>query len=510
MKVLLISPYYTNRENDQRHWPAEPLGLLYVGTYLAQQAKREGKPIEVKILDAQLEGPPECIVTERGYRSGMSDEELEATVRDFAPDVVGMCMNYTFGVQDVLDAAAVIKRTVPAARVVVGGAHATLDHPRIALHPLVDYVVRGEGEHTFHELCGVFANGGDVSKVAGLTYRPQASASVKINPERHFIENLDALPIPDRGLLDYPRYLSKHHYFHTRQKPVATIFTARGCPFKCVFCSTVKTWGNDWRARSAESILQEAKYLRDTYGVKEIAFQDDQLLKSPQRIIEFCKLAVKENLGMNFTAPPGMSPCFMSEELFDWMAKAGFYRLCFSVDTGTEGTTKYVGKPVTLAKIRPLVKAANRRGLWTFGTFVIGFPHETKEDIAAAVKYAYGLKLDFLRFYIAQPYFGSDLYYEYEQAGKLAGVNLFEPHDNNDAYVGTQHISVSELVDIRNRAETGYHYRHYVWNYLNPVYLWTEFLPKISSGKRFNYFFGLVWRLGAIRLHFKSQSLRGY
>ena len=503
-KVLLIYPYHTSREINTRWYPAEPLGLLYIASYLSERAQQHGVPMQIKILDAQLEGPSHCIPTARGFRSGMTDEQIKEYVAAFKPDVVGISMNYTFGAQDAFDTAATVKQGAnPTTRLVVGGAHATLAHRQVAEHPAVDIVVRGEGEVTFQELCRALYDGNDIGDVAGITYR--SNGSVKTNPNRIPISDLDTLPIPDRSFLPYETYLSKPQYFYTMQSPVGTVFTSRGCPFRCVFCSTQKTWGNNWRGRSAKNILKEVEYLRENYGVKEIAFQDDQFLGDRQRIIDFCKLAVEKQLGMTFIVPPGNSPAFVNEELLDWMAKAGFYRLCFSIDVGTDSAVRYVRKPVRLASVRPLVKAANRRGIWTYGTFVIGFPYEDRADIQATVQYAYKLKLDFLRFYIVQPHFGSELYDRYEEEGRLIGLRVDEQHSPMDAFFGTDHLSAAELISLRNEAECNYIKHHWV-DFLNPVYLATEFLPKIASFRRFRYFAGLVLRFTEITLKFKKAD----
>jgi len=467
-----------------------------------EEARQKGLDVQIKILDAQMEGPTECLHTARGFRNGMSDEAILDCVQQFKPDVTGITMNYTFGVRDVLEVAAIVKAACPSTLLVIGGAHATLDHRRVTEHQHIDVVVRGEGEVTFSEMCLRLASGRGWQDVAGLTYRDKGT--VRQNPDRAPIVDLDTLPIPDRSLIPYADYLSKQQYFHTMQSPVATMFTSRGCPFHCIFCSTQKTWGNHWRGRSAAAILMEVEYLRDRYGVKEIAFDDDQFLGDRKRIIEFCRLAVQKKLGMTFIVPSGNSPAFLNEELLDWMARSGFYRICFSVDVGTDSAVRYVRKPVRLDNIRHIVKEANRRGLWTYGTFVIGFPFEGREDILATMRFAYHLKLDFLRFYIAQPYFGSELYERYEREGRLAGHQIDEQHSAYDALFGTDHLSAQELIALRNEAEGNYMKNHFR-DFLNPAYLATEFLPKIMSVRRMRYFIGLALRFTEVTANFKKK-----
>lgn len=500
-KVLLINPFCTISERGNRLYPAEPLGLLYIATYLARECKLQGIPMEIKVLDAQLEGPDECYQTSRGFRHGMTDDQIRAYVSGYRPDVTGVGMNYTFGAKNSVDVATLTKEAWPQTHLVIGGAHATLAHCQVAEHAPVDAVVHGEGELTFTEICFSLARGGGFENINGVTYRK--NGKVIENPARAPIPDLDSLPIPDRSFVPYATYLTKPQYIHTMQKPVGTVFTSRGCPFRCVFCSTQKTWGNTWRGRSPQSMLEEVLYLRDTYGVREIAFQDDQFLGNRQRILDFCKLVVETKPGMTFIVPPGNSPAFMTPELLDWMARAGFYRLSFSVDTGTDSAVRYARKPVNLSNVRPLVAAANHRGLWTYGTFVIGFPFEKKEDIQATVNYAYGLKLDFLRFYIAQPHFGSELYDRYLAEGRLAGLDLNDQHSPMDAFIGTDHMTPEELIELRNKAEGNY-FKHHMRDFLNPKYVLREFFPKIASFRRLRYFLGLLMELKTIVVKFKK------
>ena len=399
MRILLVHPYLVIQGQTVRSYPVEPLGLLYIATYLIQEAKKEGVPVEGNILDAHLQGTEGVTPTALGYRSGMTDQQLSVYFKNYNPDIIGISNNYTSGTRSVLDLAAVAKQDCPSAVLILGGAHATLDHENLIRIPEVNVVVRGEGEITFKELVFALSRKESLDGVLGITYRNKDG--IHVNAPRPFVENLDELPIPDRSLIAYHDYLGKEIYVYTKNKPVGTIFTSRGCPFRCIFCSTQKTWGNHWRGRSPENMLKEAEYLRNTYGVREIAFQDDQLLGDPQRMIEFCKLVVRRKLNLTFIAPPGNSPARMSTELLDWMARAGFYRLCFSVDVGTEKAAKYVKKPVMLKKIRPLVKYANARGIWTYGTFVIGFPNENQQDVLETIRYAHSLRLDFVRFYVA-------------------------------------------------------------------------------------------------------------
>ncbi len=494
LKILLINPYLTHKTNE-RKYPMEPLGLLSLATYLNSRIKKNILEFEIQILDAQLEGAEKCIKTKRGYRSGLSDAEIENKLKKYNPDIIGITNNYTGHTRDVLDFSKIAKKVCPKIKLILGGAHATIAHEEIIKEKDIDVIVRGEGEETFKEIVLSLKNKTNLKDILSITYKEKNK--IKINPKRPLIEDINTLPIPDRSLIPYKKYLEKTsiNYFFTMNKPVGTLFTSRGCPFRCIFCSTSKVWTNKWRGRSAENIIEEIEYLKRIYKVKEISFMDDQFMGNKKRIKKLCRLIIKKKLGVSFICPPGISPSLVDEEALNLMKQAGFYRICFSIDVGTNLARDYVGKPVKLEEMRELIKNANSKGFWTYAHFVIGFLHEKTSDIQETIKYAYGLKLDFARFFIAQPYLGSRLYDIYLEKGL---INKNDVEDHNSIYepvIGTEHISCEKLKTLRDSAEYGYSKFH-IKHFMNPFYMIKEFLPKISSFKKFNYFVGLISHYG--------------
>ena len=484
-KVLLVFPYTTQRRNHRWH-PVEPLGLLSLATF-ARDRLSDRIPLEIRILDCLFEGPAQCTPTDIGFRVGMTDAQIEEAVRSFAPDIVGVANSYTNTTGDVLDLVDTIRKAWPSCFLVVGGAHATIDHENMAANPNVDAVVRGEGEETFNEIIERRHGGGGMDGVAGVTYR--ADGQVKVNPDRPLIPDIDVLPIPDRSFLRYRDYLAEtgRHYSRPKQLPVGTVFSARGCAFRCIFCSTQKVWRNCWRPRSPQKMFEEVEHLHRVYGVREVAFQDDQFMGDRDRIKEFCRKVIASGLPLTFLVPPGLSPALLDRETLVLMARAGFYRICLSIDVGSQKAVHFSRKPVKLAKMRSIVQMANRTGLWTYATFVIGYPYETIEDVQATIRFAYGLKLDLCIFYIAQPHLGSELYDQYLREGKITPHQVSRHHLPDESLFGTDNLSAEELESLRTGAQTRYPFRHLL-HFLNPVYFVTEFLPKIATPGRFRYF----------------------
>jgi len=212
---------------------------------------------------------------------------------------------------------------------------------------------------------------------------------------------------------------------------------------------------------------------------------------SKKRIIGLCKLIIKHKLGMSFLVPPGLSPALLDKTTIDYLKKAGFYRICFSIDVGTKKSALYVRKPVNLDKVRDLIAYANHSGFWTYGFFVIGFPYEKIEDLRETKRYAYDLKMDFIRFYIAQPHLGSDLYDEYLKNGMISErVNKYRRMF--DSLFGTKFISAKKLSKLREDFENDYLQFHLRYHLTSIKYLINEFIPKIFSVKKSFYFMRLL------------------
>ena len=78
-------------------------------------------------------------------------------------------------------------------------------------------------------------------EILGLTYKEKNK--IEVNEDGPLIEDINVLPIPDRSLIPYEKYLEKTSkiYFFPKNKPIGTLFSARGCPFRCIFCSTQKS-----------------------------------------------------------------------------------------------------------------------------------------------------------------------------------------------------------------------------------------------------------------------------
>jgi magnesium-protoporphyrin IX monomethyl ester (oxidative) cyclase len=239
--------------------------------------KLEG--FEVGGLDAILEGfDTEEPLSDKKIRYGLTDDEIKKWIADFKPDAVGVSNMFSNGLPMSLHTCHLVKEVDPDIVVVLGGTHPSTLPADCLNQGEMDYIVLGEGDYTMGLLLRSISQGRDLSRIPGIAYRDEHGNPV-VNPFIEPIQCLDILPFPDRELFSIYRYstIGQPHGNDLKYTPYTTFITSRGCPFRCSFCATFNVHGRQFRARSAENVLDEIEYLVKKMGVREIHFEDDNL-----------------------------------------------------------------------------------------------------------------------------------------------------------------------------------------------------------------------------------------
>ncbi len=191
-------------------------------------------------------------------------------------------------------------------------------------------------------------------------------------------------------------------------------------------------------------------------------------------------------MDISFSVDAGISIWLVDKELLVKMKKAGFYSLRFPIESGCQKTLEYVGKPVNLDKAKKLIEEANSLGFWTSSNIIVGFPHETKEEVMESIQYVYDSALDFTSFLIAKPNAGSDMYEDFKREGLLEQA-VVRGSDFYRSDYDTLTMTAKELTEIVNRASSGW-FTHKFFFYIKPRNFYNHFLPKIKNVEDFKYF----------------------
>lgn len=491
-RIVLAMPYRSVRKTETTDYNAlkppwiAPLGIGYISSFLKQHG------YEPKILDCLASPEITLDKTGRYLKMGLTEDRIRSFLKRERPEVVGISSNFTPGYMDALELAAITKDVDRDIKVVIGGAHATMDYVNMISDPNVDVVVRGEGEYTFLE----YVENPERTDILSTVIK--VDGRVTENPPRPVIENLDALPFPDYDALDMNFYLGltkKGFVSRLANDRIGSIVSSRGCLYNCIFCSTCKVF-KKFRGRSAKNVVDEIELLVKKYRIEELTFQDDCFLASRKRVVEICMEMIRRRIKVRWSSPPGLNVCLLDREILEIMTKSGLYRANLPIETGSPRTLKFIRKPVELNKAREIIAECNRLGIWNTANFMIGFPYETKEEIDQTAQYIYKSDLDAAAVLICQPYDGSDLYDIYKQEG------LFSNRPDRGSTGGTttydtKHFKAEELNMLRRQMLNNF-FNIRIRSFLTPRGVWVHILKKINTPAKFAYFLKKLLR-GVVR-----------
>jgi anaerobic magnesium-protoporphyrin IX monomethyl ester cyclase len=389
LRILLVDPK-VNLPIDVRSSPS--LGLAY----LAAASEQRGD--EVRVLDMQMEDMP-----------------IQQVVADFHPNVVGITAT-TVQIESAWRVAREVKRLTDA-QIVLGGPHPTVLSAESVERPEVDFVVRGEGELTWAELCDRLERGESLAGLAGITYQEQGE--VVHNPDRPVIEDVDSIPFPAYHLFNMERYSNLQPTLDDIDGPSYPILSSRGCPYRCNYCSQILPRG--WRARSPESVVSEWRWLVEERGAAEIGVLDDSFNIDRQRALKICDLIIAQGLShVPWIMINGIRANLADEELLGKMLEAGCIRTAFGVESGNQQILDTViHKQLTLDQVRGAFKAAKVVGMETIGFFIIGLPGETEETMEDTIRFACELDPVVANFSMATPFPGTRMYDQVLERGRL-------------------------------------------------------------------------------------------
>lgn len=333
---------------------------------------------------------------------------LEQRLRDTTPDLVGIT-TLTFNLIDCWKVVKLVKRLLPATKVMVGGQHVTLYPEETLGLEGVDFICHGEGERVFTWLADALRSGKsspeELAKIPGLGFKD--GAVLRVNPRQDRIDELDQLPMPARHLVDLARY----DHVAAQGERLATMQTSRGCPAKCLFCDIRMT---KFRKRSAANVMEELRYLVDR-GIDDFFFVDDTITIDRARLFEICDIIEKSGLKIHFKISARVDT--VKPQLLEALARAGCYRIHYGVESATPRLLKYLQKQTTPEKVAQAFQWTRDAGIGTFAYCMIGIPTETKEEMLNTVDFAISLDPDYAQFSICTPYPKTALYESMLQMG---------------------------------------------------------------------------------------------
>jgi radical SAM superfamily enzyme YgiQ (UPF0313 family) len=388
MKILLIEPTKPlTAIGGEDVFIYEPLALEYVAAGVLDEH-------EVKILDLRL------------------DKELKTTLTDFRPDIVGITA-YTIHVNGVKNLFEQIKAWDANILTVVGGHHATVA-PEDFISPFIDLIVIGEGVFAFKEIVARVQNGEAFDDIPGVAF-PTGNSITQRNGQS--ITDLDALPFPARTLTKKYR----QHYYSEWMKPLASIRTSKGCPYRCKFCAMWKVAEGHYFKRNPEKIVEELA------GIEEecVFFSDDESLFDASRMSRLARLIKEAGIKKRYFLYARSDTITKYPDLLREWRDIGLERIFVGIEFLRDEDLTYIRKKSTSRDNEQAVRILHDLGIDIYASFILR-PEFTHTDFTTLREYCRHLELSYASYAVLTPLPGTDLYQEVSEQLIIHNYDYFD------------------------------------------------------------------------------------
>jgi len=432
------------------------LGILKVAAVLEQEG------VTVELLDL----------------SGVSNyEEALAAHLEISP---AQCFGLTATTPQ-MPAATSIHRTIrrlrPAARIILGGPHATLVCAA-AKHERKRSVI-GRAARAVKQLTGMFdvlvAGDGEFAVLEALQEAPAGIIDGDDPRSQRFLTHaaLERLPFPARHLVDVSSYR-----FSIDGTRALSMIAQLGCPFGCGFCGGRTSPSlRRIRTRSPEHIVNEMVHLYQAYGVTGFMLYDDELNVNPKMVSLMSLIAnTQQRLGIEFRLRGFIKAELFTDEQAGAMYEAGFRWILVGFESAHPRILDNIQKQATREENARCMDIARRHHLKVKALMSLGHPGESEETVQATRDWLVETGPDdfdatVITTYPGTPYFdeavetspGTWTYTCRGSQDRLHSVEVDYRHvaeyykgapGNYTAFVYTDYLTSGRLVELRDELET--------------------------------------------------------
>lgn len=276
-----------------------------------------------------------------------------------------------------------LKQSLPKIEIACGGPAGTYAGLQILRQiPAVNIVAIGEGEPVILDIVQCLYLGSSLEDCLGICYRMQ-DGTVRQNPPRPLMHNLDDLPFPARDQLE----------MHGNRLEYLRISTSRGCVARCTFCSAPNISnrvqkGKAWRARTPASILDELEYLVKKYNFRTFDFVDSTF-EDPDggdigkgRIARIAEGILERKLDIYYNC------CMRAENwsdddqaLLELLVKSGLEKVNVGIESGTESELRLWDKLATVEDNIRIIRLLKQHDVYLAMGFIQFHPYSTVETL---------------------------------------------------------------------------------------------------------------------------------
>jgi radical SAM superfamily enzyme YgiQ (UPF0313 family) len=480
MKVLLLNP-------PTKHGTAIVRDNLY-GCWCRGKANYMWPPIILAGIGSILKQAGMDVVLLDAMAEKINFDKTRERVKEINPDYV-ILYTATDSFANDIEIVGLFKKDLPNLKSIFAGTHVTILPDQSLKEEAIDFIILGEPDFVSRDLILALEKGEKIEKIKGIGFKE--GGKIKTTGIAPLIEDLDSLPFPDRTLVPNLNYFNPL----AQRMPYTTMFSTRGCPFRCIYCASISLYGKKFRARSAKNVVDEMEECAKKFGIKEIFFRDETFTLEKKRVLDICKEIKNRKLDITWMCNSRVDT--IDKEMMVEMKKAGCHTIKYGVESGVQKTLDTLCKGITVEKTRQVFKWMHEVGLNSVAHFMIGSPGETREDIVQTIKFSKEINPDFVSFNITTPYPGTPLFDSYVKKVNLENYSTFDiekAHEKAIFNTAWSNLTKEEIEQLFDRAHREFYFR--------PSYIFKRLLKQRSLDE----FVRTSWAgLHFIKFSIKSQ-----
>ena len=291
--------------------------------------------------------------------------------------------------------------------------------------------------------------------------------------------SMDEYPVP-------PRYfLNKHDYVRPDTgEPIAYIYSAKGCPYDCVFCSAPAYLGTYVNQRSPEKLIAEMHDCIEQYGITNFFFRSDTFTFDKEHVKEFCRRIIEKKWRLSWGTNSRVDK--IDEEMLILMKQAGCDIIGFGIESGSDVILEKIKKGISSADIEKTHRLVTRTGIRTFLHSIVGFPWDTEETVRETKQLIRRLNPHFIEVNVPYPLYGTELYAFAEEHGLFVSRS-FADYSHVKPILKTLYMDTERINSLR---------RELLWSfYVRPSYIIKTLLRAGKPRVIYNY---LRWGVSLI------------
>lgn len=370
-KVLLLNPNLVTRFDDlaSSGIPYWPTTLAYASKYLS------GHKIDHNVLDLFGESPKQVFRWSDYYVQGFKIKQTIEAIKKISPKIIvsyaGMVHNHAWHVMLL----ATIRKNFPDIKIII-----LENTQQVTAYSLslvaeeffsagADVVYTGEPEIDLDEV------------IKNLIKKNFSKNTIVYHQKNQIITDLDKINFPAWERFPIKNYwdLGYSHGPKSSYKYMP-LYTSRGCPFGCAFCTIPELNQRLWRGRSGKNVVKEMMHWYKKYGATEFHFEDVNPGMVSQRLLDISKNIIRSKVNFIWKIVSGTKVEAILPEVIEQMAKAGCKYISISPESGSPRILKLMNKPFSHDLGLSQIKLMNKFKISTQACFVLGFPSETSTD----------------------------------------------------------------------------------------------------------------------------------